>query len=71
MTVDEITARLGGPTEAAVRLGIKRTALWHWRRRGSVPPRHVPTVARILNVPAEQIWPALQDHHDQAGQKAA
>lgn len=59
MTVADIIARLGGASEAAERLGLKRTAILQWRARGQVPPRHVPAVAQALGVAAQEVWPAL------------
>jgi len=59
MQVSEIIARLGGAAAAAKQLGLKRTTVTMWGARGQVPPRHVPAVARALNVPPETIWPAL------------
>ena len=59
MMVTDVIERLGGASAAAVRLGLKRTAILQWRTRGCVPPRHVPAVAKALGVPAEMVWPAL------------
>jgi len=59
MNVVDIIERLGGTTEAAAKLRLKRQAVGMWRRRGAIPPCHVPAVARALGVPAETIWPEL------------
>lgn len=59
MTAAEIIERLGGPTEAAAKLGKKRSTVAMWKLSGRVPPRHVPAVAKALGVPAETIWPEL------------
>lgn len=59
MTVADIIARLGGASEAALHLGVKRTTLLQWRARGQVPARHVWRVAGVLRVPPETIRPDL------------
>ena len=59
MDVTEIVRRLGGATAAATRLGEKRSAVSMWLMTGHVPLRHVPKVARALDVPASDIWPEL------------
>lgn len=60
MNVADIIADLGGPVEAARKLGLKRSTVSMWKVAGRVPPRHVPKVATALGVPAEMVWPALQ-----------
>lgn len=59
MKVAEIIEALGGSALAMERLGVKRTTLAMWRKRGRVPPRRVPAVARALGVAAEIVWPEL------------
>lgn len=55
MTVADIIKRLGGSSEAARRLGLKRTALQQWVARGGIPARHVWLVADALGVPADTL----------------
>lgn len=59
MDAAEIIKRLGGATQAAARLGLKRTTVQMWLGRDEIPPRHVPEVARVLGVDPAEVWPAL------------
>jgi hypothetical protein len=38
---------------------LRRQALWNWVKSGVIPPLRVPTVARILGIPASSIRPDL------------
>lgn len=38
-TFDDLVRAFGGPAPMAEELGIVRTAIPNWRRRGHVPPR--------------------------------
>ena len=62
MDIEAIISSLGGGTVAAQRLGMKRTTILMWRKRGRVPPQHVPLVARALGVAPETIWAELSSH---------
>lgn len=57
MNCAEAIRRLGGPTAAAHRLGLKRPTVSMWLHVGTIPPRHALAVARALNVPVEEILP--------------
>lgn len=61
MTVAEIIKALGGGPAAARALGVKRTTVLMWRRRGAVPLRHVRMVSRALGVPAEVVLPPVAE----------
>lgn len=50
MTVETVIEQLGGPSEAAKKLGLKRTTVAMWRNRAAVPPRHALRVAEALKV---------------------
>ena len=55
MTVADIIKRLGGSTEAAQRLGLKRTAIQQWVARDAIPARHAWGVADALGVPVDTL----------------
>jgi hypothetical protein len=38
---------------------LRTQALWEWVKRGKIPPLRVPTVARVLGIPAYLIRPDL------------
>ena len=65
MQIADIIDKLGGASQAAATLGLKRTTIQMWKSRGYVPPQHVPAVAQALGVPPETVWPALAPHPQQ------
>jgi hypothetical protein len=38
---------------------LQRQAIWNWVKNGEIPPLRVPTVARVLGIPASSIRPDL------------
>ena len=56
MHLESLIRDNGGVASLAERLGQKRTTVAMWRRRGFVPARHIPAVARLLDLPFDAAW---------------
>ncbi len=61
MQPETVINRLGGPTRAAERLGLKRTTVTMWRKRGVIPVAHVPAVSAATGVPRHELRPDLYE----------
>lgn len=59
MDLTTLITDLGGLSDAAEKMGVKRTTLGMWRKRGRIPPARVPEVAHALAIKPEVLWPAL------------
>lgn len=57
MSARNLIQQLGGPQAAALKLGVKRTAVQMWCKRGLIPLAHVDAVSRALDLPFDAIRP--------------
>ncbi|HTZ69151.1 MAG TPA: glutamine-hydrolyzing carbamoyl-phosphate synthase small subunit, partial [Acetobacteraceae bacterium] len=57
INVDEIVDRLGGPEEAARRLGVGPDAVRKWRQAGSVPSRHFSAIIAATGLTLADLQP--------------
>lgn len=60
LSPDAVIEALGGPTEAATKLGVKPNVVGNWKIRGKIPPEHFLTVSEALRasdaVPAPEVF---------------
>lgn len=63
--LDKAAASVGGYPQLAVRMGIKRQALYQWKK---IPPERVLEIEDITGVPRHELrpdlWPPPRDAND-------
>lgn len=71
MLARDVITRLGGPTQAARTLNLKRTAVQMWPRDAAIPARHALAAARALGVPVEALLDAASAPQPEPMDRAA
>jgi DNA-binding transcriptional regulator YdaS (Cro superfamily) len=68
MEMTEVFRAAGGVMKLARALGLHHATLLGWKQ---VPPKHVPAVSKITDIPRHKLCPGLWESPPESGQTSA
>lgn len=59
--VDRAAEAAGGSGALARGLGLSKSVIGNWRRRGGIPPAQVPRVSKLTGIPMHELRPDIYE----------
>lgn len=61
--IDTVITKAGGTTALAKAIGVQPPSIYSWER---IPPRHVPRISQLTDIPRHELRPDLWQEVDAA-----